>query len=311
MRRLLAVVALTMLFGACTRPVAVTPPPAESGTRLAATAVPASFEPDVCYGGAPLSEILDVEVLDRVGFTAGFSPDTRTPLWVCYELTSESATQDIARPKSKKFSTYRTEWDGQPVAVTHRDYSHSGYDRGHMAPSAAIGRHFGRDAQLETYCTINICPQHPGLNQRCWERFERRVADAYVGQMGKVWVVTGPIFNEECLELESDVRLPSAFFKIVVAHVDDKVEMLGVIMPNERTDSTTLAEFVYPIDEIEAHTGLDFFARLPDDLESATESGGEQNGNGQPQVHAAWDVTQRLNPVFPGSPRDERIRPCN
>ncbi len=48
--------------------------------------------------------------------------------------------------------------------VTHNDYTHSGYDRGHMAPNYAIATRYGQEAQKETFLMSNIVPQLGNLN---------------------------------------------------------------------------------------------------------------------------------------------------
>lgn len=257
-----------------------------------------------CFEGEPKSEFFeDIIVIQNEGYVVGFSEETRTPIWACYHLKDIPNPHKVKRPKNKKFATYS---DGDFV-VRDKDYSNSGYDRGHMAPSAGIGKFFGKDAQLATFKTTNICPQHPGLNQRCWERFESQVADFYVGKFDEVWVVTGPIFEGPCIELESDIRLPQAFYKIVVAKIDDNVEMLGIVMPNERTEKSTIGHYIHTVDEIEEWTGIDFFH----DLEPTVEDNAEAKGTQENRVNPAWNPGWELRPTFAGSERPIHVRECD
>ncbi len=253
-----------------------------------------------CFKGEPVSQFFDeITVIENKGYVVGFAPETRTPIWTCYRLFDVEDPPQLTRPK-KKFSTYR---DGD-LEVKHSDYTNSGFDRGHMAPSSGIGKCYGRSAQLGTFKTTNICPQHPGLNQRCWERFERQVSDYYAEQMAEVWVITGPIFGDACIELESEIRVPEAFYKIVVAQLESKVEMLALIMPNERTEKSKIGRFVHTVDEIEDLTGIDFFGNLPDDEEELAEA--------REIPHTSWNAdTWELRPTFAGTPRTIRIRECD
>src|SRR5205814_1421993 len=148
---------------------------------------------------------MQVQVLENDGYTVGFSGETRTPLWVCYrlfphEFEPERPDVDFAQD------------DRIDIPLKHADYTNSGYDRGHMAPSDGIGRCYGPQAQLGTFIVTNICPQHPGCNQRMWERFENKESHDYAERFGEVWIVDGPIFDGPCVELTTDVRVPDAFY---------------------------------------------------------------------------------------------------
>ena len=46
--------------------------------------------------------------------------------------------------------------------------------------------------------------------------------------------------------------------------------MIGLILPNA-SSSKSLDQFVVPVDEIEAQTGIDFFPGLNDELENQLE----------------------------------------
>ncbi len=141
------------------------------------------------------------------------------------------------------------------------------------------------------------------MNQRCWERFERQVAGWYAEKLDEVWVVTGPIFLDPCIELTTDVRVPQAFFKIVVARIAGEVEMLGIVMPNERTEKSRISNYVHTVDEIEQLTGLDLFHELDDEVEKRVEADDEQ--------HERWYINWELRPVFSGTDRGIEVRECD
>ncbi len=78
---------------------------------------------------------------------------------------------DISVPKWER--PFRFEIDIRTDAkVNHDDYTGTGYDRGHMAPNAALLAQYGQIAQLETYLMSNICPQTGSLNRGIWAKLE-------------------------------------------------------------------------------------------------------------------------------------------
>jgi len=141
---------------------------------------PSSFEAP----GIPRDRML---TLTNTGYAVGYDDViTRNPAWVAYRLSAFHNTTTYPRPK-------RFRLDGRTNAlVSPDDYTRSGYDRGRMAPSYAIGACYGRDAQLETFLMSNICPQKPALNRKVWRRLEARVLK-YARECEEVWVITGPV----------------------------------------------------------------------------------------------------------------------
>jgi endonuclease G len=92
-----------------------------------------------------------------------------------------------------------------------RDYASSGYERGHLCPSA--DRSFSPAINSETFLMTNIAPQVHGLNGGPWEKLERysrsmarRDANLYIiaGQYG----VNGKI--------DGRITIPSNFWKVIV-----------------------------------------------------------------------------------------------
>lgn len=273
-------------------PHAEGPAPGPRVTHVVADGLPG------VYAGLPGGPAADgLIILENDGYTVGFSTATLTPRWAAYRLFAVGEVE-TARPNISFRQDSRI-----GVSLRHGDYTNTGYDRGHMAPSDGIARCYGPEAQVGTFVVSNICPQHPGLNQRAWERFEHKESHDYAERLGEVWIVTGPIFDGPCFEFTSGVRVPDAFFKIVVAEIDDTPEMLAIIMNNERTENSRVEDYITTVDEIELRAGLDFFSGLEDAVEAAAEA------NAVP--HPAWRVTDELRPTFAGSDRPINVRPCD
>ena len=154
------------------------------------------------FQGTPIS---NATIIENTGFTIGYSDQRMNPLWVAYKVFPVNDPVSDKRPSKFKIDR-RTE-----ARISHNDYTHSGYDRGHMAPNYAIATRYGREAQLQTFLMSNICPQTPQLNRQIWKRLEQRIAK----DMEEVWVVTGPIFDDDIEKLVSGVEIPDAFYKII------------------------------------------------------------------------------------------------
>jgi endonuclease G len=69
----------------------------------------------------------------------------------------------------------------------------------------------------------------------------------------------------------NSVSVPPQFYKVILYCNNPEIRMVGFLLDNEESTSS-LQQFVVPVDQIEKLTGIDFFPKLPDDLENKLES---------------------------------------
>jgi endonuclease G len=145
-----------------------------------------------------------------------------------------------------------------------------------MAPNYAMSHLYGRAGQADSFLMTNITPQKSKLNQQLWQHLEETEIKHFAKNFDKVWVITGPVFSGTFERLKSDwtVEIPDAFYKIYIteASAGKPSVALGFLMPQTVNGNEPLAQFVTSIDNIEAQTGLDFFAQLDDRTEAALEA---------------------------------------
>jgi len=96
-----------------------------------------------------------------------------------YILTKERAEATGTRRPSVRFTQDRDGGSLQNLLLEngyslphHRDYTNSGFDRGHMAPNADFNDTYQN--ALLTFFIANIWPQTPNLNRVEWLRTENR-----------------------------------------------------------------------------------------------------------------------------------------
>ena len=68
------------------------------------------------------------------------------------------------------------------------------------------------------------------------------------------------------------MRVPDAFFLIVIDEAEGRLRTLAMIVPQEATERADVAQFLTSIDEIQRRTGLDFLSELDDASERQIES---------------------------------------
>lgn len=205
------------------------------------------------------------QVIHRTGYTLAYDAKTRTPQWVAWELTKKE-TQGT----EERSNDFQPDPDVKGAKVVTKDYSHSGYDRGHMAPAADMK--WSKKAMKESFYMSNICPQDHNLNTSDWSELENK-SRQWASRFGKVYIVCGPIYNGKRNEYIGDhrVKVPDAFFKVVLINEKKKQCAMGFYFENEAGERK-LQEYLVPVDRLEQLTGMDFFSALPDNLEDRLEA---------------------------------------
>ncbi len=203
------------------------------------------------------------QFLCRDGYAVGYNYDTKNADWVAYYVTAESVNITNKRSNSFKEDTEMPDYARSTLA----DYKGSGYDRGHLAPSATMD--FTRESMKQSFLMSNMSPQLPGFNLVGWRVLEEHVRDL-ANEYNELYVVTGPIYEGNEGTIGNGVVIPSAFYKVILDPSFD--EAIAFIVPHRDVSSSELANFITTIDEVERQTGLDFFAQTPDSIEDNMES---------------------------------------
>lgn len=213
------------------------------------------------------------QIVEYSAFTVSFNRDMHIPNWVSWELLGEETDGD--NPRTNKF--YQdSNVDGCPTTF---DYRGSGFSRGHMAPAADMK--WSAEAMRESFSMANICPQLQVLNGGAWGKLEDKCRK-WAQKDSAIIIIAGPVLsNPQPDEFigENQVAVPKAFFKVVLSPWANPPRGIGFIMPNGRVNGGIQAAAV-TIDSVEALTGHNFFASLPDSIQNMIES--------QVQFHK-WD----------------------
>jgi len=213
----------------------------------------------------------------KAGYTLSYNGSRKVPNWVSWELNTSylgsTARQDDFRPDS----TFPA---SEPQAAL-ADYSGSGYDRGHMCPSA--DRTLTVAANQETFFLTNMIPQAANNNEGPWADLE---ADSRVlAQAGKeLYIISGGVFSASSNTIGSGVVVPDQTFKVIVvldavgqgaSSVTANTRVIGVMMPNEDSQISLTADwhsFRVSVDSIEAATGQNFLSDVDPAIQAIVEA---------------------------------------
>ncbi len=222
------------------------------------------------YAGMPQPDPafpFQISVLTNAGFVVGFCEARKEPVWACYRLFR---LDNLYAPTSPY--VYRTDSRTQ-ARIAHHDYLGSDYNPGHLAPNYAIAGCYGTTAQRETFLLSNIMPQAPKMKYMVWEQLEQLERKTYAQRFQQIWVVAGPVFDQDAPRLKCGVAVPSACFKILVKEANGEPGIICLLIPQTAQQAEPLENFLTSVEEVEKRTGLTFFPALPRELQDRVKTG--------------------------------------
>jgi endonuclease G len=144
------------------------------------------------------------------GFALKHSGVTRTPLYSAEHLTRDRLAQAKGMKRNSKF--YPDPHIPPSERAELRHYARSGYDRGHVAPSADMP---DEQSQQECFSLANMVPQDPENNRGVWEGIESTVRKM-ARERGDLYVVSGPIYKgDDILRIGGAVMVPTQLYKAI------------------------------------------------------------------------------------------------
>ena len=188
--------------------------------------------------------------MHKKAFDICYSYKEKHPLAVAYMLKKELVNKNLYSRKGLRF---RPDYQ---IPTRYRsyskDYSRTGFDRGHNAPNADFD--YDKAIQKETFLMSNITPQKPQLNRRYWaklEKLERFLAVRY----GKVEVVTGSCGHIGTIK--NKVGIPKYWYKIIYIN-GLKRDYLAFLVPNtnQNVSKAKIKDYAVKVFDIKEKCGF-------------------------------------------------------
>lgn len=243
----------------------------EQQTRLTAridSAKLAIIRRDLQRIGLPKLEPGD-ELIVHPGHILVYSEQHEQPKW-----TAHIASPDLVKGNLARIDSFLPDPLVKTGTAVTADYWNSGYDRGHMVPSADM--RWNLEALQGTYYYSNICPQVPELNRGTWADLEdwgRR----YVNYSGRrLFIATGPVIRDGLPTMQkegrkNEVSIPEYIWKVIADLDGESPKAIGFVMRNAKQDGPPIS-YAVPVDSVERLTGLDFFHAVDDAVEDRIEA---------------------------------------
>ncbi|MBG1264933.1 DNA/RNA non-specific endonuclease [Nostoc sp. WHI] len=220
-------------------------------------------------------------LLSKFQYALSYSCIKGIPNWVSWQLNSSWLG---SAPRQDDFRADTTLPAGCN-RIGGSEYSGSGFDRGHMTPSADRTRTVTDNSA--TFLMTNIVPQSPDNNQGPWAVLEN-YARTLVSQGKELYIISGAYGvggtgsnGTRTTIANGRVEVPNRTWKVIVvldgpgtaASVTTSTRVIAVNMPNTQgIRNVDWRQYRVSVDSIESNTGFNLLSNVSTSVQSVIES---------------------------------------
>lgn len=208
------------------------------------------------------------EVVEHAGHMLVYSDEHEQPKWTAHIASPELITGNLAR-----IDSFLPDPDVKTGTAVTADYWNSGFDRGHLVPSADM--RWNLEALEGTYLYSNVSPQRPDLNRGRWAELEDWTRRYVYYSKRRLFVATGPVLRDGLPTMQNpghrnEVSIPEQFWKVIADLDGNEPKAIAFVMSNAKQELPVISHAV-PVDSVEKLTGIDFLPALDDAVEEQIE----------------------------------------
>jgi len=220
-------------------------------------------------------------LMSKTQYSLSYNKSTAIPNWTSWHLNSSWLGSTPRTDAFAQDSTLPSGW----YRVGSSSYSGSGFDRGHMCPSA--DRTSSSTDNRATFLMTNMVPQAPNNNQRGWARLED-YGRTLVSSGQELYIIAGSVgiggSGSSGYKTSVDsgrVRVPNKTWKVILvlsngsndaARVTTSTRTIAIIMPNDQSVINDWKPYRTSVDAVESLTGYNFFTAVPTSIQSVIEA---------------------------------------
>lgn len=211
-------------------------------------------------------------LMEKPQYSLSYSRDNGTPNWVSWHLDNSWLGSTPRQDDFRADTTLPAGW----YQVKGTDYSGSGFDRGHMCPSA--DRTISITANSATFLMTNMIPQLPANNQGVWANLEN-YSRSLVSQGNELYIISGGHGLQHFIA-NGHVAVPAQTWKVIivlpvgsndVSRVTTSTRTIAVVILNSGSINSDWRTYRVSVDQVEAITGYDFFSNVSSGIQAVIE----------------------------------------
>ncbi|MBW4527118.1 MAG: DNA/RNA non-specific endonuclease [Phormidium tanganyikae FI6-MK23] len=221
-----------------------------------------------------VSNANDFLIDDNRPYALSYNNSKHIPNWSSWQLNKSWLG---TTPRANDFRSDTTLPKGW-YQVKSSDYNGSGYDRGHLTPSADRAK--APQINSATFLMTNILPQTPDNNRDVWEGLESE-SRKLVNAGKELYIIAGGLGEKGTIGAQK-ISIPDSTWKVIVvmdqpnlraSDVTDKTRVIAVNVPNiQGIKDKTWRDYRVSIDQLEEKTGYNFLSPVPEAVQQEIES---------------------------------------
>ena len=225
-----------------------------------------------------------------VNYCVEWDPVIHAQRWCCYQMYGKVVGGVMRGTNAENTERYYADNDGsgslycqypndtcvaEKYRFTRDPFKGSGYDHGHICPSA--DRLGSDEANYQTFFLTNMMPQLNGFNAGIWATMEGKVRD-WSKKFDTLYVCKGGTIDQDKYIVKylgsgnNKIPVPKYFFMALLGKNAQGYMGMGFWVEGTTGKNNSLGNYVVNIREIEKNTGIDLFCNLPDDIEEWVET---------------------------------------
>ncbi|WP_088012653.1 DNA/RNA non-specific endonuclease [Gottfriedia acidiceleris] len=214
-------------------------------------------------------------------YDLSYNNSKHEPNWVSWHVGSSDLGSASRQDDFRADTSLPSGW----YQVTASEFSGSGFDRGHMCPSA--DRTSTVTNNSATFLMSNMIPQAPNNNEITWANLEE-YSRSLVSAGNELYVISGGYgsggtgSNGFKTTVGNGVVVPAKTWKVIVvipngsndlSQITASTRVIAVMLPNDQTTSShPWSYYRVSVDSIESLTGYDFLSSVPANIQSTIEA---------------------------------------
>jgi endonuclease G len=226
-------------------------------------------------------------LLVKPQYALSYNNNTLIPNWVSWQLNSSWLGSTPRQDDFRADTTLPSTWH----RVAGSDYTGSGFDRGHMTPSA--DRTNTISSNSATFLMTNMIPQAPDNNQGPWANLENYLR-TLVSQGKELYIISGGYGScgtgsngSKCsfpaaTNLSKEIKVPARTWKVIVVldnpgsgagGVTTSTRVIAIDMANSQgIRSIPWQNYRTTVDSIEQKTGYNLLSSVASSTQTVIEA---------------------------------------
>lgn len=218
-----------------------------------------------------------------VNYSVEWDTELHAQRWSCYKMYATVNANNVDRyvaPDKDGTLSPSSQYPNDPdlpeqYRFTKDSYKNSGYDHGHICPSA--DRISSTETNYQTFYMTNMQPQNHAFNAGIWEDLEKQVR-IWADKFDTLYVCKGGVIDNPSNIIsylgsgQNKIPIPKYFFMAVLGRKRNDFKATGFYIAQDNHPSTSNKSYAATIAELQEKTGIDFFCNLPDDIENSVEN---------------------------------------